>query len=181
LSLRRRRIGIPQQRDAVRARRAAPARPSTIFVIQPLMPAGIVGFGGALVSATSTSHWAGHKACADGPAGGEGVHSRSISATGFPPAASAGGGNVTVGIHDCAGAGSAAKAKTLFGGTGLEGRYSGERKRQRSNRYCQQYIFAHRYPLHVSYNAENRSMFAAFRMNSCELTSQQSCGNKGWR
>jgi hypothetical protein len=34
---------------------SAPARPMTIFVIQPLMPLASSGFGGALVSATSTS------------------------------------------------------------------------------------------------------------------------------
>jgi hypothetical protein len=57
------------------------------------------------------------------------------------------------------------RPETLFGGARGRGLVTGgERKRQRANRYCQQDIFAHRYSLHITYNAEDRPMFAASAM-----------------
>src|SRR3979411_1378393 len=85
----------------------APARPSTIFVIQPLMPLVSSGFGGALVSATSTSPL-GRTESARGWSSpvAKAFTAIPLAATGFPPAGQPpGGGKVAGGGDESAGRG----------------------------------------------------------------------------
>src|ERR1035438_1838199 len=101
----------------------APARPMTIFVIQPLMPRVSSGLGGALVSATSTSPFGKtYKVRGWSSAAAKALTAMPLAAVGLPPAGQpVAVATLTVGIQDFCGAGRAGEGPKVCSAVTVSG------------------------------------------------------------